>query len=69
MKVTKEMPKSGQFVAIWSVKSGEVFSATLDWVGFILRSYDGINDEWDCEHGYEESFFKSVSAQFFVKGE
>lgn len=69
MKQTKEMPKQGQFVAFWAVSSGELFSATLDWVGYIMRSYNSSEDEWEIEHGYSESFFKRVNADFLVKGE
>lgn len=69
MKVLDEMPKKGQFVAVWFV-GGVPFSATLKWVDGQMKSYNHTNDHWDCEcdHGYCGMFFDQHGATYF-KGE
>ena len=67
MKLVKEMPKNGQFVVFWAVSSGDIFSATIDFVGYIMRSYNASEDDWELEHGYSEEFFDKVNATYIVK--
>ena len=67
MKVTNEMPKEGQFAVVWCVTSGEIFSATIEVVGLVMRSYNSSDDEWEYEHGYSEEFFNKVKAQYITE--
>lgn len=56
-----EKPTSGQFTAMWYCDSG-LFAQTFKYRedGYLL-AYDSMNDEWECEHGYDYTFFKSVT--------
>lgn len=62
--ISETTPKEGQCVAIWNVR-GKLFSATCDWVGFVLRSYNAHEDCYETEHGMDERFFQSVNATFY----
>lgn len=69
MKSVNEMPREGQFVAIWFV--GDVlFSATLKRSHQQIRAYDFAEDYWlpECDHGFSEEFFTQHNAKYF-KGE
>lgn len=62
--VSDEMPECGQFVAIWPVESGVMFSATILIKDGLMYAYNSFEDEWDYEHGFSKEFFESKSATF-----
>lgn len=61
-----EIPKSGQFAAVWKTENG-TFAQTFKYRddGYLL-AYDMYHDEWECEHGYSEKFLVDVKASFIV---
>lgn len=67
MFITDAMPNNGQFVALWFTSEGLPFSATLKWEDGQLKSYNNVNDLWECEcdHGYSRKFFESRDANFY----
>lgn len=70
MNESKNMPKDGQFVAIWEV-GDVVFSQTFLYVDSALMAYDFTCDDWDYEHGYDREFLESRKGITFfqVEGE
>lgn len=54
MILVKEMPTSGQFIAVWKFK-GHIWSDTYKWGDGILYEWSDRNTEWvvgDIEHLY-----------------
>ena len=73
MKQVDEMPKDGQFVAVWSGFDGRIWSDTLKWKNGSIYSYDIFNDCLDQSENNDnfteletEDFYKSVSAAYFI---
>ena len=68
--MSDEMPKSGQFVAVWQVGIGSMFSATILIENGVMYAYNSFEDEWEYEHGLSKEFFESKCATFhFVETE
>lgn len=52
MKLSKDMPKSGQFVQVWEYE-GKVWSTTLRWVEGVLFSYTEGECTFDVAPGFD----------------
>ena len=65
MKQVNEMPKKGQFVAVWIVEDCYIFSDTLLWIDSRLFSYqEGIADySYKPEH---VDFYEKNNAKYFI---
>jgi hypothetical protein len=60
-KMVDEMPKEGQFVAVWEY-SGEIWSEMLKHdKKFGLRSFDGINEIW-----VDAPTFKGLTPKYII---
>lgn len=66
MKQQKEMPKSGQFVAVWISPGGGTHSATLRIIQGVMVAYDHFDDSWRSDHTYTAEFFSAFGVYFFV---
>ena len=65
MKVTSEMPKEGQFVAVWGYND-KLWSDTHRWNsnGRLERFHGG--EDWH-ESPFDADFYDSVQAQYIIK--
>lgn len=67
MKKQKEMPKSGQFVAVWVSPFGGCYSAIIRMAEGEMLAYDHFDDSWRRDHTYSAKFFSDFNADFFMK--
>lgn len=59
MVLVNEMPKNGQFVAIWkNSKNGDLWCDTLKWKGGVLHEY--INDTDEFVEVFDDSHLKDA---------
>ena len=63
MKVTSEMPKEGQFVAVW-MYDAHVWSGVHQWIDGKLMRYDA--DDW-CDASCDIAFYNSAGAQYIIE--
>ena len=65
MKQVDEMPTSGQFVAVWVLATGDIFSDTLLWMEHWLYSYQEDIDDYSYKPE-RAVFYKENNAKYFV---
>ena len=70
MKQVSEMPKSGQFVAVWTGQTGKIWSDTLMFIGENIFSYEEFNEDNEECHFFcrpeDKSFYIEVGAIYFI---
>ena len=65
MKQVDEMPKDGQFVAVWITEDCDIFSDTLLWIDCRLFSYQEDIDDYNYKPEYAE-FYEKNNAKYFI---
>ena len=66
MNTTKQMPRHGQFVAVWTAPTGELMSSTLRWVDGRLHAFQEFPlNRWvpDLE---DPTWYEEVNATFMT---
>lgn len=63
IKQVQRMPTEGNFIAVWRASSGEMFCQSFH-ADFL--AYNGFEDFFENEHGYNAAFFNRVGAEFYV---
>lgn len=68
MKMLKRQPTEGQFVAVWKLTNGTVWSESYLIKDDMLHAYNSVTDEWDADcssyHDVGKKLLESV--QFVV---